>query len=262
MQIVHGFLFIAGFYPLLRAWQANRQTSLAHAVLWTGSAWFAWGWALLLGAPLQAGLEPWRYLALCLTGAAGIAVLGARRPHVGAWDFVVLGLLAVMLLPLGEHLLLGTPAVDGLRIFFLGATLAVGAVNYVPTAAGPAAVIFGGFCAAEFLAITADFELGSTGLDVVHTGLLLIPWLALAAWRLARREHLEINRRWRAFRDCFGWFWGQRVREQFNRSAANMSLPGYMYWQGWECGHGVPATEAQAKEMLGILDALLRRFEK
>jgi hypothetical protein len=42
-----------------------------------------------------------RYLALCLTGCVGVAVLGARRPGVGAWDFVLLGLLAVLLLVAG-----------------------------------------------------------------------------------------------------------------------------------------------------------------
>ena len=45
------------------------------------------------------------YTALSLTGCAGVAVLGARRPGVGPWNFVLLGLLAVMLLPLAEGLL-------------------------------------------------------------------------------------------------------------------------------------------------------------
>src|SRR5205823_3045479 len=97
------------------------------------------------------GLEPWRYLALCLTGAAGVAVLGARRPHAGAWNLVVLGLLAIMLLPLGEHLVVGTPPLDGLRAFFLAATLTVGILNYVPTAVAIPALLLGCLSAAEYL---------------------------------------------------------------------------------------------------------------
>src|SRR5438270_9010588 len=133
MQLLYSVLFLSGLYPLYRAWQANRRTSLAHAVFWASAAWTGWGVALVFGRPQKLGLGPWRYLALCLTGAAGVAVLGARRPQVAAWNFVLVSLLAVMLLPLGENLFLGTPSLDGPRLVFLGATLAVGILNYVPT---------------------------------------------------------------------------------------------------------------------------------
>src|SRR5262249_5208603 len=84
-------------------WRANRQTSLSHAVAWGIAAWLAWVGVFLAddlgnGAPTHTG----RYVALCFTSAAGVAVLGARRPGVGAWNFVVAGLLAVLLLPIAE----------------------------------------------------------------------------------------------------------------------------------------------------------------
>ncbi len=56
---------------------------------------------------------------------------------------MVLGLLTVMLLPLGEQVFLGTPAVSGLRVVFLGATLAVAILNYLPTSLLVVALVFG-----------------------------------------------------------------------------------------------------------------------
>src|SRR5438128_6745252 len=135
MRVVLLLIFLAGGWPLARAWQANRRTALIQAIHWAIAAWLAWLLTFLLGqsAGTQPGVEPARYLALCLTGCSGVAVLGARRPHVGVWNFVVLGLLAVLLLPLAENILAGKESWGTLRFAFLGATLAVGILNYLPT---------------------------------------------------------------------------------------------------------------------------------
>src|SRR6266550_3512002 len=112
MTIVYAVLAAVGLYPLLIAWRANRRTSLGHAIAWGIAALLAWSAALLGADADQLGVEPVRYLALCLTGCAGVAVLGARRPHVVAWNFVVLGLFAVMALPLVETRIIGTHSLD------------------------------------------------------------------------------------------------------------------------------------------------------
>jgi hypothetical protein len=261
MQVIYGFLILVGFYPLFRVWKANRRTSLTHASAWSVAAWTAWGVALTAGTPDKPGFDPWRYVALTLTGAAGVAVLGARRPHVGAWNFVVLGLLAVMLLPLGENLFLGTPPRDGLRIVFLGATLAVGTLNYVPTASAVAALWFGCASTAECVALFADLEPGPMGFAAMHLSLLMLPWLGLLVRRRGRAEELAVTRLWLDFRDRFGLFWGQRVREQYNVSAANAGLPGTLRWHGWEPEEKHSALDdEQSKEMQALLEALLKRF--
>src|SRR5262249_47999927 len=87
--------------PLARAWWANRDTALSHAMVWFTLAWLAWIWNAAIG-DLSA-----RYLSLCLTACAGVAVLGARRPGVVAWNVVVVGLLAVLVIPLGQDYLAG-----------------------------------------------------------------------------------------------------------------------------------------------------------
>src|SRR5262245_5004120 len=124
MVAVNWLLLLAGAYPLWRCWMKHHATSLRHAVLWLFGAWLAWaGVALRVIGP---GSEPARYLALSFTACAVVAVLGARRPGVAAWNFVVLGLLAVLLLPLAESVVTGEPPLNGLRTFFLAATLGVG----------------------------------------------------------------------------------------------------------------------------------------
>jgi hypothetical protein len=83
-----GWIAVAvGALPFLAAWRANRRTTLQGATIWAAAAWTSWGFALA-----YPDNDDFGFLALCLTGCAGIAVLGARRPQVFAWNFVVLGL--------------------------------------------------------------------------------------------------------------------------------------------------------------------------
>src|SRR5919201_4999463 len=134
MQVLCWLILVTGVYPLSRAWLANRRTSLLQSVHWAMLAWVAWGVTL-------AGADRWpaaaaavgKYLALCLTGCAGIAVLGARRPGVGAWNFVVAALLAVDLLPLAQGLLTRAPLERSLLLISVAGTIAVGVLNYLPT---------------------------------------------------------------------------------------------------------------------------------
>src|SRR5262245_42060056 len=105
MQTLAWVFILLGAYPLWRAWQAAQPTSMAHALHWAVVTWSAWT-ALLLTDDLypMAGRDTVRYLALSLTACCVVAVLGARRPNVAAWNFVVAGLLAVLLLPVAQGL--------------------------------------------------------------------------------------------------------------------------------------------------------------
>src|SRR4051794_18939988 len=102
MGVALGLVMASAGYPLSRAWLANRTTTLRPALAWTALALVTWVWALLDPEP-----PALPYLALCLSGCAGVAVLGARRPGAAAWNFVVAGLLVVFLLPVATGL--GTP---------------------------------------------------------------------------------------------------------------------------------------------------------
>src|SRR5262245_14048102 len=103
MAVVCFVLYLTSACPLWLAWRRNRQTSLRHALIWARVAWMAWGVVLALAiwwGP-DALLAP-RYLATALVACAGVAVLGARQPGATAWNFVVLGLLAVLAWPVIE----------------------------------------------------------------------------------------------------------------------------------------------------------------
>jgi len=266
MRTACWLLLVTGSYPLWRAWQANRQTSLLHAVFWATLAWASWT-AVAISAEYTSasGLAAGRYLALCLTGSACIAVLGARRPGVSAWNFVVAALTAVNLLPLGEGLILGKSLnLDWLRAVCVAATITVGIVNYLPTrlATAALALLLGSVLQAVALVVPTD---GSEPMTLASQAgwlaLALVPWLAFAALRRARPGVGEFDTLWLDYRDRFGLVWAQRLREQFNRSGAHSGWPVMLRWKGLRLLPGAAALDANAeKAMVGTLRALLKRF--
>jgi hypothetical protein len=262
MTILYAVLWFAGLCRFLAALHSNRSTSLRYAAGWAATAWITWGWVLLDRDIEQTGLEPFRYLALCVTAAAGVAVLGARRPQLFAWNFVVLGLLVVMVLPLVVSLLIGTHRVDGMWVFFLSATLAVGLLNYLPTRAAPAVLLAALAVAAEMTSLFAPDSLPDPNLvSLFHLLILAVPWAVWACWRGERRGRSEFDRVWLDFRDRLGLFWAQRVREQFNRAAANAGWPVFLSWRGLHrTAPGIAIVPSEQDAMLETLHAALQRF--
>jgi hypothetical protein len=256
--------FLTTAVPLWHAWLANRSTSLLSAVNWSISAWTVWGMLLLAHALPGAPHVPLlRYLALSVTGCAAVAVLGARRPGVGAWNFVVVGLLAVLLLPVAEGAMTGTGLnLDGVRLTFLGATVAVGVLNYLPTRLGASAVLtlLGG--AIEVLKLAGVVSSGGMGgTPLLALWLTLVPWLAWVAVRGQPPAASEFDRAWLGFRDRFGFVWSRRLQEQFNNAARHAGWPVVLRWRGLRLRQGAerPAAEVQA-ELVAALYALMKRF--
>jgi hypothetical protein len=248
MYLLWGLLFLTGIYPLGLAWRANRLTTLGHPLMWASLAWAAWTAAAWLELS-QAGLIT--YVAVCLTGCSGVAVLGARRPGGGAWNFVVGGLLTVLLQPLA------TPRMEAAHWLFLTATLAVPLLNYLPTRLGAAAVLLGLGCGLQILRLME--LLPSAVPHSVGLGLIaVVPW---AAWALLRNRGsalTEFDRLWLAYRDRFGFVWGQRMREQFNRAAHHAGWPVVLRWGGLQTTADEAATDPAA--LLATLRAVLKRF--
>ena len=250
MYVLKCSLWCLALIPWFEAWRRNRETTVLHAVHWGMLAWLAWGYVIGKEAFGDATL-----IALCLTGCAGVAVLGARRPQVGAWNFVVLGLAAVMLLPLAEGWILGTRSLDGLRQFFLVSTLAIGIGNYLPTrlAWGGCSLGLGcGLLLWEKWAMSSSLD--HSWHDGAHLAILLSPWLAWIPLLKKSREGRPLDDVWLSFRDRMGIVWAQRVREQFNASAKNQNWPVELTWRGVEGPEEMPEGVEPA------LNALLKRF--
>jgi hypothetical protein len=248
-------IFLTGAYPLVVAFRANRWTSLVHAVGWAVLAWLAWVGVIAIATVWPEMAATARYGGLCLIGCAGVAVLGARRPGVEAWNFVVAGLLAVLLLVWAEGVLIGGELRwSPIRLIFLGGVLAVGVINYLPTRQALAALLLGTGCGLECGALGAGT--GANWASVGDLVLSLVPWAALAAAR-SRSATSELDRLWLDFRDRFGLVWGQRLREQFNRSMVHAGLPYQMGWRGIASLRGTPQSDAEARL---ILASLMKRF--
>jgi len=259
-------VFLLGAVAFVQAWRRLRSTSLTHALVWAVAAWLAWTAVVLLdqvGVPSV--LTPARYLGLCLVGCAGSAVLGARRPGVVAWNFVVLGLLAVLLLFLAEGVVVGGELQLGpVRTTFLAVTLAIGIANYVPTRMAPAALLAGLGCGWQLWELVRHAGGNHAPfLDQAYADLLILcaPPAAAACALLPGKGGTETDRLWRSFRDCFGMIWGLRLREQFNRAAANAALPVELGWGGLRAVPTAQQTDTNDRDAaLTILRALLKRF--
>jgi hypothetical protein len=266
MSIALVLLIVAGVVPIARAILANRRSSLLDSLIVCLFAWLAWGAAFLLdevlGQPAFAqdgGVPPLHYSALSLTGCTAIAVLGARRPGVFAWNLVVLALFCVMMWPLFETHLLGTRTFDGLRIVFIAGTLAVGVINFVPTRLAPAALVFFLAGAGKLIELFAPSWLPRT-VPIWDLLLTAIPWIAWSC--LAKNAGATaFDRLWLDFRDSWGLFWAQRVREQFNHAAENAGIPVRLSWLGLRRDRDAPAlTPEENEKLLAILQGVLQRF--
>jgi hypothetical protein len=250
------FLLLTGTCPLAQAVRSNRQTTLRQPLVWAFLAWAAWiGVACnrALWLPTEERVAP--YGALCLTGCTGIAVFGARRPGAGAWNFVVVGLLAVLLLPLLNRW--GELRPEPAQELFLGVTLLVPLLNYIPTRLGPGVTLTAAGCTLEWARLvgwTEPLTMPWLGLALLACG----PWAAWVGVARRRASDTELDRLWLAYRDRFGFVWGQRIREQFNRSAHHSGWPVVLRWQGLQTTAPHPSSDPAA--LLAILRAVLKRF--
>jgi hypothetical protein len=175
---------------------------------------------------------------------------------------VVLGLLAVMQLPLVESLVIGTDTNDALRVFFLSATLAVGLCNYLPTRSAPAVLLLAAACAGEVVSLFAPGVLPNRGeVRLFHLVLLLTPWAVWVCWRAERQARSEFDVAWLDSRDRMGLLWSQRVREQFNNAAVRAGWPVRLAWRGLHrTVSNVAILPTEQDAMLETLRAALKRF--
>jgi hypothetical protein len=242
--------------PLWHAWRRLRGSSLNHTVVWAWLAWLAWlaaGLAPFIALPAK----PLLHIGGCFGAAKLVAVFGARRPGAAAWNFVIVGLLAVLLMPLLEQEW-NSPhwQLDGPRSIFLSMTLTMGFVNYLPTRNWFFVIALG---AAYALSVWALVSPNLAPAAIWRITLVVEVTIAITAWGSSalatRRGKSFAPDEWRRFRDAYGMVWGLRVIEQFNSAAANTNLKYRLNWSGLENVEAGTETEAAR-----LLHATLKRF--
>ncbi|MFL5341474.1 MAG: hypothetical protein ACJ8F7_15115 [Gemmataceae bacterium] len=187
-----------------------------------------------------------------------MAVLGARRPGVGAWNAVVAGLVAVQLIPLVQDFLSGTSWLnDPIWKLFLAATIAVGLLNYFPTRLGIGAALLLAGCGMQ-LAVLNQPNWEMRWAAILAAG--ISPWVAAVAVWLRRRPAVPGDELWFRFRERFGFLWAQRLREQFNAAAGHAGLGVEFGWMGLRRSDGAPPTDADQTASTELLSALIQRF--
>jgi hypothetical protein len=257
-----GCLIIASAgWPLWIGWRAVGGTTLRPTLYWLLASWLAWLAAVacdLLDWPRR----PVTFLALALTACAGVSVLGARRPGLGAWNFVTLGLLAVLLMPLIEQPW-SSPhwSLDAPRTAFISLVLAVGLLNYLPTRWGFVVVVLGSMLGLGVARLSSPAGPVPSANDF-HAGAAAI--LGLGTWAVClilsrpSRADLMIDRDWRRFRDHYGLMWAKRVQEQFNQAAGHAGHAERLGWSGLSPPSSLPNEKKE--QLHELLLAVIKRF--
>jgi hypothetical protein len=199
-----------------------------------------------------------------------MALLGAKRPQHGVWQFIVAALAVVIALPAVSATLVrpGTmPDVGILWRGFLVALVAVGWMNFAATRRGVAAALVAAgqvILARAFLPFAGAAAAPHAGLDALGAGLvatgagIATVQAALAARRPVVGAAAWIDRPFLALRETLGAAWALRIAERFNAVAAD---------RGWPCRLGFGGLDAGAAgdgpwraEADRTFRALVRRF--
>lgn len=267
-------LATAGSQTLRRVWGT---TLVAPAAWWILSA-------LAIGvaeAMLAAGaIEPASLAESLIRYGAAVslfcpltAVLGAKRPQDRGWQWVVLSLWVVLLVPAGQAL--ASSAGQRLELYgawqaLLAGFIAMGLLNYLPTRFWLSSLLAA--AGQTFVLSDALFGADASGNRVaIGLGLLLAAAvtgaLNAAAQRRQRSQQPATTARWLKFRDGWGAFWALRVMQRVNQTAELSHWPVRLEWSGFvPLDPADPASPVAFTPPIEVaidqsLDNVLRRFE-
>ena len=269
---------VAAVCAAVGAWLVRGSTAVPAAA-WGVAA--AAALALEMAARAAGGLvDPAAAAAVRLVAAAlsvcpAMALLGAKRPQHGVWQFIVATLAVVLALPAVAATLVrpGTfPDVHLLGRGFLLVLVVVGWLNFVATRRGAAATLVAagqGILLRAFLPVTVSGPEHDPLADMV--GCLLVglgaavaaAQSAPAAWHAPARRGdalaARIDRPYLALRETLGAAWTLRIAERFDAVAAARGWPCRLRFGGLEPGPSGGDT-AWHHDAERLLRSLLRRF--
>jgi hypothetical protein len=226
-------------------------------MLWLVVAWLAW--LVAFASPIWSlGNPPYNYLAICCSACPAVAVLGARRPGVAAWNFVVAALLALLLMPLVEQRWdAANWQLDGPRAILVSVILLVGVGNYIRTRYAVPVLL-----AAATLGWNVLRLVRMEAPDWTHALSVFLPGLlAVSVWITASQLHPPrdaLAALWLAFRDGYGFLWARRVQDQFNAAVKNAGGSESLTWRGVE--PALKPGSLRQLELQALLQVTLKRF--
>lgn len=207
-----------------------RATTLRAPILWCMVA---------AAATMLAAWRPGPYVDYCvavLFVAPTLALLGAKRPQNVAWQFIVLTLVGVLMMPVLQGWAYGDrePHVHVLFRWILAAHVVFGLMNFLITRyAGPAIVLAAAQSAIAFSYLpmmrlqkfTQPVLAGGVGMATA------LVWVSYIAIRRSVRSR-GLQRLWLDFRDAYGAVWALRVAERLNAAAKQHGWPVEFTWGG------------------------------
>ncbi|MEZ6057444.1 MAG: hypothetical protein R3C01_12150 [Planctomycetaceae bacterium] len=238
MALLTTILFLLSFVALFRTGRQLAETTLISAYWWSVVAMAIWGGVYLLDVQLTRLEHPiaetcW-YVTVLFALTPLVAVLGARRPGVGAWNwFVVVPLLAVFgLFAVTNWRLEGMSApikVPAPLLAGLGVVMAMGLGNYLPTRYFVTVCLMGLAMLLVLLPVSTFVELSHSQSRLIRLAAtsLLCGSVLFGAWasRMVRTIECPISRLWNDYWDSFGLIWAIRLSERFNAKANEEQWP-------------------------------------
>ena len=211
--------------------------------------------------------EPFRFCLAMLVFCPVMAVLGAKRPHHRAWQFIVASLWVVLILPAAEKFFLqGGQAMQmtETRKWFLVVLIFVTSSNYLITRFWLSSLLWSAasiaFCGPYLPMVSWQLEPGTWQLGGIMFGAL-----AVVAVLPVRTPSLALSwdARWLCFRDAFGTLWGLRIVERMQALAEQYQWSFRLTWWGWHDTEGAALTEFPSQDVPTVRQSwenLMRRF--
>lgn len=200
-----------------------------------------------------AWVAPLRWVAASMVFCGWMARLGARRPHGAGWQFVVATLWGVLALPAAEVFFLQSGQafeIHAARGFFLWLLIAGGLANSLPTRLWPSGLLDAVGQIILLAAHLPGLRIDPTAAQAtrgVHT-VALAMLVAAHAWRArpgpAADARPGLTGVWLDFRDQFGAWWGLRLAERVNATAAQARWPLHLTWSGFVASEESPGAES------------------
>ncbi len=260
-RLISVVLWIMGVSAIAWRWPGLRGTTLLAPVVWVVIALTTVA-ALALIAPLPASTEPekltlrWHwYLAATSTFCPPMALFGAKRPQHGPWQFIVISLWLVLLLPAIDF---GTARGGGTAVglhpaqaWFLAGLVFMAASNYLPTRFAVSSLLF----TSAQVCLLLGFQPLTIPLALSVGAILMV-----CLQGTPPRTVPPLDRVWLDFRDAFGVVWGLRVQQRVNQSAEMHGWNARLNWHGFTSRDGGSISPQTEKALRNSLNNVLRRF--